>query len=180
MLFGITEDSQIRDRLQLLKCLLQNAILTSRYLGENLTAVADQQLDVLGRLARQHVLGKDKQLIARALDDDIDVTDHDHGGSFVGLAADGHCRDPGTIDWDLNRLVHFAILLIISHCISEAFVGIDQGDIERFDAPGQMQLAEIVGQVNAVQFDRNVLQIPGGHLDDRFFITAEFAFGDDF
>ena len=156
MAVGHGEDAHVAGVLQFLVRLLEHAVRAGGPLGEDLLAVGDQQPDARPGLAGAHVLGKHEHLVARALDDHVQVAlDHQRGG-FERLAADGdghHARRGAAGQRHFDRALQLLVLGVLGHLELERLVGIDQRDVEPLDAAGQVHLAEVGLQIDLVGAD---------------------------
>ena len=165
---------------QLLVCLLEHAVVAGRALGKNLLPVGDQQPRLGPGLAGEHVLGKDEDLVAGTLDDHVQVApDHQRGG-LERLAADRNRHHPrlGVAGKrHFQRTLQFLVLGVVGHLELERLVGVDQGDVELLDPPGQVHLAEVGLQVDLVGADRDGLDVARGQLQHGRLVGAEDPLG---
>ena len=172
---------------QLLEGLVEHAVVAGYPLGEHLLAVGDEQLHAGPRLAAGHVFGKNERLIARAFHDQVQVALDDHRRRLERLAADRdrHHAGAGRIDAlgrrqrDLDLVDALLVLLVVGHLELERGVGVDQCDVEPFDAAGQVHLAEIGLQVDRVDVDRDRLDVPRSEFDRRRLAATKDPLGRD-
>jgi len=179
---GHSEDADIIAGLQFLERFLEHAVLVRLAFAEHLGAVGQQDLGLRRRLARPQILGEHEHLVARTLDDDVQVALQQQCRRFQRPAADGHGHHAGLGrrrqrhgDMVLVPLVR----LVIGDLVLERLVGIDQRDVQRFDAAGLVHLAEVGFHVHRENPHGDGFDVPRDQLQLRRLVAAEHALGGD-
>src|SRR5262249_17750010 len=84
----------------------EHAVSASRGVKNDLTSFSDQHACARASLARFHVLGKDQELVARGLDDRVEIAAQNERGGlkrlFVGDLDDINAREGELLELELR------------------------------------------------------------------------------
>ena len=173
------EDAHVVGVAQFLVRFLKDPVVARRRLADHLGTVGDQQFGCWPSRAGQHVLREHEDFIARTLDDDIQIALDHHRCRFQRLAADRdrhHSRSNTCRQRHLHRRLSLLILDILRNLELERHIGIDQCDVELFQAAGQVHLAEIGLHVDLVGPHIHRVDVARRQLQLGNFIAAEDPF----
>ena len=158
----------------------KDAVVAGLLLEDHARAVGDQDASPLATLARLHVLGEDEHLLARDLDDGVEVAADDQGRGLEVLLV-GHLDDVDAGHGDLEVIRRLDRLELRVCLDGHRPLGIrrDQADVERGDLAQHVLLAEVGLGVQLVGGEGQVLEVPGRDLEVGRLARAEGPGGDD-
>ena len=128
-------------------------------------------------------MGEHEHLVARTLDDHVQIALHEHRRRFERLAADGHRQHARFRRLDVAHrrqrdrdfAFQFLVLRVFGHLERERLVRSDQRNVELLHSSGQMHLAKIRLQVDRVNPHADLFDVAAGERQVGRLVAAEDA-----